>query len=650
MNEDDIPAPKFAGRTYSRSKQNTTARAFDETVDSKIVPVKAAMSISKWGKANYVPVREGFDDAAEPKKAKLETRAEDPFSFDTDDRRRLSPVKKQEMVLPEQKPHQTTRLPASRIVVKGDGCEDYMKAQKDETAKSQAFRSYSRTSQKNPTIMDDQCEEVDKKTASGQTVFFSEARISSQDLNDDDEEEDDIFPIKFKRDPLKTYSGEVVTPVDKPDSPPQRKSGYRKKGGPRGRKPLTVSDPDLIEEYKRNYAAQQMKGKPDTSTGGLSNSTVVSKQELANDDQGTTVVVVCKPKGQLEKGDVQTKYFAKNSKSKGASVLATSEASLEETSGANGNNNNSSIKSFQNGAEIVPTRTSARLRNASAVAANSEGNSSSSKSASILPENSPTFAKNPTRSKNSNASSGEPGSLPRSSASSDNNSQGNGSSGPGGKRYRIFKSRAPQVIDNKPPVFKDEETEELSSPGSKQELNPSGDLQDSSVNDRTVFVQIDVQMEEDMQPSSRTLEESQPSTETPSTVELELDAVAVKQIDPVTARELLAARLRNMEKGNDSDSTGEIDNLSECSELLPSQESVSSSQNASEEGSQKEGAGSAPRKFFKSKKSLSGSSDLQKKLFGNSPQKVNKSFFVSTVDLQFMRINSWKNCLITVRV
>lgn len=632
MSEEDGPPPRFAGRTYSRTRKSAAGRALDESGDSKTVPVKAAMSISKWGKANYVPVRESSEGASEPKKQKLESKGEDPFSFETEDKRKLIPGKKQDATAPEPEVHQPTKLPASRIVIKGRGYEEYLKAEKEKAAKSPAFRTYSRTSPRKPIIMN-QFVEVGKTTATGQTVFFSEAGLAEQnaknDLKKETDEDDDIFPVQFKRDPLKTYSGEVVTPVDKPDSPPPKKSGYKKKGGPRGRKPLTVSDPDLIEEYRRNYAAQLLKGKPDTAVGGLSNSMVVSKQELANEAQGTTLVVVCKPKAQIEKGEVQTKYFAKNSKPKGTLVPVTPDTPAFQDS--HGENKNTDCAApTQSSTEATPTRTSARLRNISPVAANSEGASPVDRSASNVQSESQVGAKRASRNKNSDVSHESPSTSSPSvstTPSSESNSQGDMLSARGGKRYRIFKSRAPQVEEELKSAVSKEGEEDGEGPLSSSETDtcPGNDTQPSSnVNDDNATVeQTEEKAKENSQLQSDIVEILKADSVVAGDVVEDCEDVSnSKQTDPSVARELLAARLRNIEKTNDSDSVGEPDNASECSENLTSQESPSNSQNVSEESSQKEGSAGAPRKFFKSKKSLSGSSDLQRKIFGNSPQKV----------------------------
>lgn len=820
MSEEDAPPPRFAGRTYSRSKQKPANKTIDEAADGK-TPLKAAVSISKWGKTNYnyVPLREGTDGSSDAKKVKLEVKAEDPFSFETEDKRKLSPVKKQ-VPAPQPEIRQSTKLPASRILVNDEVIDismDEPVVSKQE-GKPATFRTYTRTSPKKPIIMD-QFIEVGKTevTASGETFFFTDSRDHlKQEMFTDaqvevKDEDDELFPVQFKRDPLKTYSGEVVTPVDKPDSPPRRKSNYKRKGGPRGRKPLTVSDPDLIEEYKRNYAAQQLKGKPDTATGGLNNSMVVSKQEMANEDQGTTVVVVCKPKSQLEKNEA--KNAARNAKAK---VVAASDVSSQDSVGENGST------STPVSLETVSNR-SVSLKNVSHSAADSEPSSQSSLSSPSSTATAHRRAPQGGKILNTDSASSQSFNSP---ASSDTSTPGQS------KRYRIFKSRTPQVEEYlKPPVFKGEEEDEViefSVSSSEQEAGGTQEM--SMTDDKVVYVEIGIespslslegahvelglnneqvdsssvlatvashlqaiqesldspelqsksnaktevgvrtdtelgrgpsknyaerqqtdcatsslgasdvstlqdtvsengeadtstpavservttrysakivaansegtsaavkrvsqgakhlntdsalsqatadstgqgksyrifksrkpQVEEYLKPPvfkgdeedegmeeeadigtqdtsddlklmyvdmEVDLEEIKASQGSSTVGELDNDHTDVKQKDPLAARELLAARLRNLDKGQDSDSTGEPDNLSECSENLQSLESPSNSQTTSE-NSQKD-VTSAPRKFFKSKKSLSGSSDLQRKLLGGSPHKGVSSYF-----------------------
>ncbi|GFS11289.1 wings apart-like protein homolog [Elysia marginata] len=596
MNEEEITAPRFTGRTYSRTRQNAN-RGLDEAAGSKPVSVKAAMSLSKWGNTKIVPYREGSDGPTEAKRVKVESKGEDPFSFDTEDKRKSSPVKKQIVEPQQSEARYSTKLPASRINVNESGGQQ-----------QPAIRTYSRTTPKKPVMMEHYSDIKSQSSLPGKGVLMKPLKPESKDFTKslkDEDSDDEIFPVQFRREPLKTYSGDVVTPVDKPDSPPPRKSGYKRKGGPRGRKPLTVSDPGLIEEYKRNYAAQQLKSKPDTSTGGLNNSTVVSKQEVANSEQGTTVVVVCKPKAQIEKTEVAAKYFAKTVKPKQTLTQVASDVPALQASYAteNRNGNSTTESTPTSGESTAPTRTSARLRGAGTPSTTPEG---------ISPPAS-TASGNSVSSTNTRVTRGRSSGFDSSQSISDGSSQGDGSSGRS-KRYRIFKSRTPQVEETlKPPVFGgEEESEESPLPISQQ--YPESEPADVSEVSEPVE-EMDVTSESAEAPSLTPELSSQCSAVSePVVTELELDPSSIKEINPAAARELLAARLRNMGKNNDSDSNGEQDNMSECSEgMTPSQESSFNSQ--------KEGSAEAPRRFFKTKKSFSGSSDFHRKIFSNSPQK-----------------------------
>ena len=392
-------------------------------------------------------------------------------------------------------------------------------------------------------------------------------------------------------------------PVERPESPPlgARRSGYKKKGGPRGRKPLTVTDPGLIEEYKRNYAAEQKKGKFDPSTGGLNNSTVVSKKEVANEDQGTTVVVVCKPIGQLEqKTEVQNKYFKNTRGAKGIVVQVATDAmsSQEELVGA----------------QVSDTH----------AVTNSEESPASSGTLPSLVDYSPAVIG--TQGSTDQASSQQSMASSMAAVSDGSSPQVEvAGSGRSGKRYRIFKSRAPAaavpVVDElKAPVYggADESPLPVSVEGTGQVVlvthSQSAESMDTGV---------------DMQPPSLTPDDSQQYTQ--STEEstdngdnglVEEDPNLKLSVNPTGARESLAARLRKSEKGNESDST---DNVSECSENFPSQESQPDNTQASNTGT--------VRKFFKSKKSSSSGSDLQRKIFGGSPAKVNSQLiFVNFIE------------------
>lgn len=572
--DDDIVPPRFSGRTYSRTRQNKN------TDDGSTVPVKAAVSLSKWGQTNYVPYREDADNAVDAKKPRMESRGEDPFNFDTEDKSK-SPVKRHGKV------ERQAMLPASRIDTSGkSGAE-----QSDAKPEQPAFRTYSRTPKKDN--VDDQFIKLGKIGINKEKDKILIAKPMAKE-----EEDDDIFPAVFKRDPLKTYAGEVVTPVDKPDSPPPKKGRYQKTNGQRGRKPLMVSDPGLIEQYKKNYEAQQQRGKTDTDTGGLNNSMVVSKQELANEEQGTTVVVVCKPKSQVDKGEVSAKYFSRTPRKQGLTVLDVASESSQETSQA-GENGKSANSSPEGSLLRMKNR---RIGNQTPVSIDSSSPNS---------QTSPVI-KRLTRARSSNADWSSPG-----TDSNVDNSQSEGSGSRAGKRYRIFKSRT-QVTDTK--EGEASETERLHSQSEKiSEVDGNQCTPDSNFTSQPAK-EGEMENEDPIGPQIKMEEPKQEiyqeTPDEPSSVSEE--GPVVREIDPVSARHSLAARLKNLEKGADSDST-EHDNGSECSEPVLSQESPANSQQSTEE---KEDVVVAPRRFFKSKKSLSGSSDLQKKIFGSSPQKV----------------------------
>jgi len=590
MSEEEVPGSRFSGRTYgSRARQsgdNAQGRA-----------VKAGMSVSKWGKANYAPLRESGDEATDAKRKKLDNRNEDPFSFDTgeDPKRKGVRVKKETIVANPHglgsDMHKTTRLPASRIQTLEEEGGSNIKS---------GIRTYSRTTPKKPVVMD-QFVEVGKATisAQGEQVFLSPGLKHDLTKAKVEEDDDDIFPVSFNRAPLKTYTGDVVTPDDKPDEPiSYRKSAYKKKGGPRGRKPLTVTDPGLIEEYKRNYAAQQQKGKFDPSTGGLNNSMVVSKQELANEDQGTTLVVVCKPKGEVEKKtDVQNKYFAKNVKGTRGMIVPVGQ--LQPSQDNSSQEESGSLSEVSPNPDSAPTRASSRLRNS--VQTSSEESQSTPGNGSVQYSQSSPLKKEIVQ-----------GKTPDISSSQQSTASESGSSQASGKRYRIFKSRAPQMDEElKPPLFKDD-LDENPIPAASEVLVLDIDQSSESMNTEEAI---------DNQPPFLTPEDSSQYSVPENTdnldVKVEEDPVIAKPKVPIAARASLAARLKVMEKGNESDST---DNMSECSDNFTSQESPANSQTIDNSHKEVEAAGPV-RKFFKSKKSSSSGSDLQRKLYSSSPAK-----------------------------
>lgn len=359
------------GKTYGRARESTASRAFDEVLTGKPTPIKATPSYTKWGKTNFVAIRgdqknklDVIPDAGVKIEPVKESKEEDPFSFDTEDKRKSSPTKRG-VVVAQEVHRPTTKLPASRIVTVSDGNQNVTNqslpaaiARPGRTyTRSQEGRTWTGLSGRSQLIMD-QFVEVGKTvtTEEGMKVIYYSSQphpratpctpvpvshtteslsnssvdtsavssaeavtpVSLASMHDNtpkagssiddgsDDDDDDIFPATFRRQPLKTYTGEIITPViNAPDSPPPSKK--RRMRSSRGRRNSRYTDPSLIEEYRRRYEATNAHK---DHTAGMFNSTVISSKEMRN-QQGTTLVVVCKPKVDVaeKKDDVQTKYF-----------------------------------------------------------------------------------------------------------------------------------------------------------------------------------------------------------------------------------------------------------------------------------------------------------------------------------------------------
>ena len=349
-------------RTYGRTKESTSSRAFDDAVTPKPTPIKAASTHTKWGKTNFIALRESQRLKGEvlegSRKVKHTKNIGDPFSFDEDASKRNSPVKKQSNA----NVMASTRLPGTRIMTRsaevkkdvkvienvGDGIVEY---DDDEEVsfnfESKVSKTYSRTpfsnkpepkkqntepkskeSVKNFGFGDLSDEEESQRSdvcPKNRAVEHSkkQQQCDSHSKVTDDNSDDDIFPVQFMKKPQKTYgsryssfdtssssssftSSPVVETVDVFDDISHKPSTSK---SPRKRM-SKYSDPVLLEQYKKQYALS--KGLTGDALYKLDNSVVISKAEILSEDQkGKTVIVVCKPKvsGNKEKKDVQSKYF-----------------------------------------------------------------------------------------------------------------------------------------------------------------------------------------------------------------------------------------------------------------------------------------------------------------------------------------------------
>ncbi|XP_041362493.1 LOW QUALITY PROTEIN: wings apart-like protein homolog [Gigantopelta aegis] len=361
---------RLAVRTYGRSKESTS-RAFDEAVAPKPAHIKAATTHTKWGKTNFIALRESQRLKGEvlegSRKVKQTKNVGDPFSFDEDASKRNSPVKKQTA---NANIMGNTRLPGTRIMTRSaevkkdvtvieDLGDSSVKKDDDDDPEvmfnfeSKVSKTYSRApfnSKPEPKKQstDPKCKESvkdfgfgdlsDEEEVSQRSNVLHKMQIVEHSIRHsqcdyqskppsskqvDDNSDDDIFPVQFMKKPQKTYgsryssfdtsssssftSSPVVETVDVFDDVSHKTSTVSKSPRKRVSK---YNDPVLLEEYKKQYALS--KGLTGDTLYKLDNSVVISKAEIPSGNQkGKTVIVVCKPKmsGKKEKKDVQSKYF-----------------------------------------------------------------------------------------------------------------------------------------------------------------------------------------------------------------------------------------------------------------------------------------------------------------------------------------------------
>ncbi|KAL8595031.1 hypothetical protein ACOMHN_002010 [Nucella lapillus] len=697
-------------KTYGRTRENNSSTPVDE-ISGKAVSIKASPAHTKWGKTNFVAIREDKKSAFEPppEPVKKEVKPEDPFSFDTDDKRKHGRSQRTVVVAEPQK--SSTRLPASRIVTQGKkGPEvepkDFVGTQNTETAV--ARKTYGRSQEgrlgsvpASPLILD-QFVEVGKtvKTDSGYEVVYSIQPHEPSSTNEvpvptrpaapstpekpakkpkaelvspvvtpkpsaaSDDEDDDIFPATFRRTPLKTYSGEIITPIiDIPDDDPppkKRKRGPWSTGLPRGRRASRYTDPKLIAEYRKRYEATHGKREP---TAGMFNSTVVSSRELKN-TEGTTLVVVCKPKVEVleKKDDVQTKYFknVKKELDKSGKNLEAAENISQETSG---------LVPSAASEPAVPATPSPIIKKSPASSQDSSSTSSTpsrvlkvrfadeetcsaantltSLSTSLVQKQSVGSIVTRSREKQSSQASEESvssGSGKNSSNStadnsvSDKNSTGiasrtrSGGKQSGGKQYRIFKSRGPPQPAGKDSA-KDESAEQKDAEDASASPQEDGSKPDSPPMPELTPEGADTSNNEDSSGQSQNppniIDEEENNIADESETNLTAESPQVSAAKEATDSQQSTEGVPEKTEESAEDSSGS--QRPSDSQETPSPAASDDSQELhseaplSAEGSQKENDIPAlPRRFFKSKAKTPTAtpSSLQCKVFEKSPSKA----------------------------
>lgn len=692
-------------KTYSRTRESATTRTFDEVVSGKTPPIKAETKWGKTNFMAIREDQKSKLEVVSPDVKETKPRVdEDPFSFDTDEGRKASPTKPQRVVVTADAPRSVTKLPASRLVTQVRGGQAAHPPTSDESslegnsslpgAIARPGKTYTRaqegrmsTSGRQQLIMD-QFMEVGKtvRTEAGIEVVYTtrpqspraawqmpptdsstpkvpaveesmkvrlpppvspstedsakERASFSLDDDDDDGDDDDIFPARFRREPLKTYSGEIITPVNTPDSPPPSKKRKRVTGAPRGRRTSRYTDPTLIEEYRKRY--EESHAHLRDQTAGMNNSTVVSSKQLRG-TQGTTLVVVCKPKVEVpeKKDDVQTKYFKNVKKELDKADRNITESDPQgdvkedetesEPSPVEAPITKSALASPQSSASTVSTPTrNLRVRFADQTDESSAPSSASS-NASPSPVKKPRAAavlavnqrsKDKPSSQSSTASSAASASKTVSSESTNSVASRTRS---GGRQYRIFKSRGPPTAPAASEKTKDDKEMEVADSPQMPELMPELTPEVPTMSDNSEATDnppnITDEEEEEMDTSAAVSQESReepPTTDSQSSKETISDAVPDSQKSGPSLETVDTPSPTQQGKSTDSRDTPSPSEMSDDSQELSQEMSSSQDNSQKEEGPS---APSAPRRFFKSKKS-SSASNLQRKVFEKSPSKA----------------------------
>ncbi|XP_050392558.1 wings apart-like protein homolog [Patella vulgata] len=345
---------RTGGRTYGRGKESPASRAFDELISNKPAPIKAASTSTKWGKTNFIAVRESprkkmqaasasSSASSSPRKAvapKVDLSSEDVFCFESEGD---SPRKGKSSVArgPTSK---NTKLPATRIAVTTQPEDDpytssspaasvILKSQEDESDVQVAFstenirrstKTYSKTTAvinrnpytRTPSIIKSS-DSITLVSLTTPPTLESESQPSSEAPSEALSEHDafgfsqldapptlspyDASEEEVKQEvPIRTYG--KAKKVDK------TMAGWSNYEVPKKVRNSKYNNPKLLENFKRMWDSNQ-KNKPNADVGGFAHSNVVSKSQFKSGDK-TTMVVVCKPKVVSKaEGDVQTKYF-----------------------------------------------------------------------------------------------------------------------------------------------------------------------------------------------------------------------------------------------------------------------------------------------------------------------------------------------------
>ncbi|XP_052771917.1 wings apart-like protein homolog [Mya arenaria] len=311
---------RYGGRTYGKSAQQDTAasKAFDD--------VFAKPKQAKWGNVSYVKPR--AEDELSERKSTIEEESDDPFSFEFDGDR--SPKKK----LAKLPPRTVVMQPAVRITsaakkpFKTDWDDDNFGG--EFTVKKSNIRPYSKSAGRqikkgSPDITQPKMErfiKTEKQSKDFHSTNSSQGTPTTSSSSEPIEpiEVDDLDDDLYIEHDDGSSSSQPPVPDDtlvlKEESifnRPKNRESHRNVTNAAGEE-ITVRfrsqylNPEVYSKFTENI-------KPRDPVGSLSNSKVVHKNVLKH-DSGTTLIVVCSPKGdqELKQSNTQTKYFKDNVK------------------------------------------------------------------------------------------------------------------------------------------------------------------------------------------------------------------------------------------------------------------------------------------------------------------------------------------------
>ena len=643
-------------KTYGRARENVASRSFDEMMKGDSAPMKASPAHTKWGMTNYVAVRDGKTTKQGPKGIAV---SEDPFSFDTDDKGKFSPVKPQHRPWEVEAERASTRLPASRIVTQGarsgagaaSGSASSQESQSP-VAIARPGRTYTHshdgrlnTGRSTQLVLDRFVEVGSSLNRFGNGAVYSSdhrrpcvtersptrygiASFSSSlgkspkkpvmvpSSSSQYDYDGDIFQRSYGKSPLKTYSGDVITPISSytSDGSPAVKRRLEHDGLPYQYKQKDYSEPAVSHDIYSRYGESP---RTDLTT---SSGTVIPKSKFEMHVKKTDDGLSAYCKAFTTSPDETRARLQMTGHVPVLHKIDTSDSSLDAKSSpatlSSGISRSSSSSQGTNSSISSSSRT--RVSDKQTVSSASDTYSKYVLSKKFQPA---------VRGKDKSVkqSGQEPAksvfSVRNSNSSSSSSSLRGGSSASqrsGAKQYRIFKSRrVPQAVPEEP--VKEEENKEDEEPPFV--CSPSMPELTLEVEPHELLSSAGSEYDRQNPPNITGLEGMEASTE-PSQVSQKDDVTeSDSQVSQTSCEDVFERRDKPVADSSspqtrpsdsqDTLSVGTDDSQELSQEVITVSSSTESSQkqeDVTDTCQKQEEVPAQPRRFFKSKKSFSASS------------------------------------------